>query len=69
MHNIEKYVAVKNDILKKHEKKWKGFQTYTHIPIHCVNHVIHKIYASNSVDKNMLKKKSMQFDENQAKTF
>ncbi len=25
MHNIEKYIAIKNDKLKKHEKKWKGF--------------------------------------------
>ncbi len=25
MHNIEKYIAVKNDKLPKHLKKWKGF--------------------------------------------
>ncbi len=25
MHNIEKYIAIKNDKLKKHEIKWKGF--------------------------------------------
>ena len=27
MHNIEKYIAVKNDKLPKHLKKWKGFWT------------------------------------------
>ena len=25
MHNIEKYIATKNDKLKKHQIKWKGF--------------------------------------------
>ncbi len=25
MHNIEKYIAIKNDKMKKHQKKWKGF--------------------------------------------
>ena len=25
IQNIEKYIAIKNDKVKKHESKWKGF--------------------------------------------